>query len=251
MYFCIPKNDKLMGYWDTVEDRLFKIRHCMNIEGKEMKLPLFEPPIDPALLVKAVAGGVDIGSALADMGAPLSPYRFQVMAQKATELCGEVKALGQALLSALEKRDAEQLAQIRSGHEIKVLAAVRQVKEKQIEEAKQNLEGLKKSREALQLRHDFYANVLFLNPAEATHLALAGFRFGFAKRPDGRGLYGQHAELDPQLQTGRPHVHRGDLRRRQCGPSHQGVQLLYGGHGGDLERDRRVGFHHGRAYPPV
>jgi hypothetical protein len=27
LYFCIPRNDKLLGYWDTVADRLFKIRH--------------------------------------------------------------------------------------------------------------------------------------------------------------------------------------------------------------------------------
>ena len=33
LYFCIPRNDKLLGYWDTVADRLFKIRHCMNIRG--------------------------------------------------------------------------------------------------------------------------------------------------------------------------------------------------------------------------
>src|SRR5260370_1972981 len=54
-YFCIPQNDKLLGYWDTVEDRLFKIRHCMNIEGVVRQLPLFEPPTDPALLVRATA----------------------------------------------------------------------------------------------------------------------------------------------------------------------------------------------------
>ena len=35
LYFCIPRNDKLLGYWDTVADRLFKIRHCLNIEGVE------------------------------------------------------------------------------------------------------------------------------------------------------------------------------------------------------------------------
>src|SRR5207245_10302551 len=29
--FCIPKDDQLLGYWDTVADRLFKIRHCMTI----------------------------------------------------------------------------------------------------------------------------------------------------------------------------------------------------------------------------
>ena len=55
LYFCVPHNDKLLGYWDTVEDRLFKIRHCMNIEGVMRQLPLFEPPIDPALLVRARA----------------------------------------------------------------------------------------------------------------------------------------------------------------------------------------------------
>ena len=56
LYFCIPRNDKLLGYWDTVADRLFKIRHCMNIEGVVRQLPLFEPPIDPALLVQGGSG---------------------------------------------------------------------------------------------------------------------------------------------------------------------------------------------------
>jgi hypothetical protein len=32
--FCLPHNEMLYGYWDTVADRLFKIRHCMNIEGQ-------------------------------------------------------------------------------------------------------------------------------------------------------------------------------------------------------------------------
>ena len=40
LFFCIPKNDKLLGYWDTVEDRLFKIRHCLNIEGVARPLAL-------------------------------------------------------------------------------------------------------------------------------------------------------------------------------------------------------------------
>ena len=61
LYFCVPENDKLLGYWDTVGDRLFKIRHCMNIEGQVRQLPLFEPPIDPALLVRARAAGLSIG----------------------------------------------------------------------------------------------------------------------------------------------------------------------------------------------
>jgi Tc toxin complex TcA C-terminal TcB-binding domain/Neuraminidase-like domain/Salmonella virulence plasmid 28.1kDa A protein len=174
LYFCIPKNDKLLGYWDTVADRLFKIRNCMNIEGIVRQLPLFEPPIDPALLVKAAAAGIDISSALNDINAALPHYRFNVMAQKATELCSELKALGAALLSALEKRDAETLALLRSTHEIRVLNAVRQVKEKQIEEAKETLEGLKKSREVVGVRKSYYETRDFMNPWEYTHLGLTG-----------------------------------------------------------------------------
>jgi hypothetical protein len=98
LYFCVPGNEKLSDYWNTVEDRLFKIRHCMNMEGMERQLPLFEPPIDPALLVRATAAGLDLSTVLNDMQAPLPLYRFNVMVQKALELCGEVRGLGNALL---------------------------------------------------------------------------------------------------------------------------------------------------------
>jgi len=52
LYFCVPNNDQLLRYWDTVEDRLFKIRRCMNIEGVERTLALFEPPIDPGIIAR-------------------------------------------------------------------------------------------------------------------------------------------------------------------------------------------------------
>ena len=100
LYFCIPQNDKILSYWDTVADRLYKIRNCMNIEGVVRQLSLFESEIDPGALVKAVAGGKDISSALADLNAPLPYYRFNTLLLKANEVCNDVKALGNALLSA-------------------------------------------------------------------------------------------------------------------------------------------------------
>ena len=90
LYFCVPANDKLLGYWDTVADRLFKIRHCMNIEGAVRQLPLFEPPIDPALLVRA-RGRARPGRRAQRPDAPLPHYRFSVMLQKANELAAEVR----------------------------------------------------------------------------------------------------------------------------------------------------------------
>jgi hypothetical protein len=202
LYFCVPKNDTLLGYWDTVADRLFKIRHCMNIEGIVRQLPLFEPPIGPGLLVRAAALGVDLTSALNDVNAALPHYRFNVMAQKASELCADLKALGGALLSALEKRDAEALALLRSTHEINVLNAVRQVREKQIDEAKQALEGMKKSRDLVNIRHTYYANIQFMNPAEMAHLALVGESLRFQAAQAGIDLVAAVLHLLPNLKLG-------------------------------------------------
>ena len=81
------------------------------------ELPLFEPPIDPELLIRAKAAGLDISDVLAGLYAPAPRYRFQILLQKANEFCGEVRNLGASLLSAIEKQDSERLALLRSSQE--------------------------------------------------------------------------------------------------------------------------------------
>ncbi|MCL4553151.1 MAG: neuraminidase-like domain-containing protein [Candidatus Marsarchaeota archaeon] len=160
LYFCVPGNEKLLSYWDKIENRLFNIRHCRNIEGVEQPVPPFQPAIDPGLLVRAVAAGLDISTVLSDMNAPLPYYRFNVLAQKASELCADLKALGSALLSTLEKKDAEELALLRSSQEIDMLNLVKEVKLEQIEEAKANLEALKQSELLTMVRFVQYQKLL-------------------------------------------------------------------------------------------
>jgi hypothetical protein len=172
LYFCIPQNDKLLSYWDTVADRLFKIRHCMNIEGVVRQLALFEPPIDPGALVKEVATGVDIRSALANLNAPLPLYRFMVTLQNANEVCGDVKTLGNALLMALQNNDTEALTLLRQNQEVKVLDAVTTVREQQVQEANDNLAALQKSKELAQMRHDFYVSREFMTGYERAAMEL-------------------------------------------------------------------------------
>lgn len=146
LYFCVPPNEALSELWDMVEDRLFNIRHCRNIEGVRRDLPLLDPPIDPELLIRARAAGLDLGDVLSDLYAPLPQHRFQVLLQKANELCAEVKNLGAALLSALEKKEAEHLSLLRSEQEIDMLKLVELVKIDQVREAGANIEALQKTR---------------------------------------------------------------------------------------------------------
>jgi hypothetical protein len=81
--------------------------------------------------------------------------------------------LGAALLSALEKRDAEALSLLRSGQELRLMEVVREVRVKQIDEAKANIEALQESREMAQTRKDYYEGQDFINVYEGLALLLS------------------------------------------------------------------------------
>ena len=158
--FCIPTNSRLQAYWDQVADRLFKIRHCMNIEGVERALALYQPPIDPALLVRAAAAGMDIDTVISAASAPRSHYRFSVVLQKAKEFAAEVRSLGGALLSALEKQDAEKLSQLRSNHEIGMHKRILEIKKERLNESKAVHKSLETSLFAAMDRQNYYQELI-------------------------------------------------------------------------------------------
>ncbi|MDN3511813.1 MAG: neuraminidase-like domain-containing protein [Candidatus Jettenia sp.] len=159
LYFCIPQNEKMLEYWDRIADRLFKIRNCQNIEGVERSLALFAPPIDPGMLVRAAAAGLDISAVLAGINAPTPFYRFTVFAQKASELATDVRGLGISLLQALEKKDAEAMSLLRNELEIKVLNAIKDTKLLQIKESKEQIETLKRAKATAEERNKYYSSI--------------------------------------------------------------------------------------------
>ncbi|MDR2009146.1 MAG: hypothetical protein LBQ22_01520 [Bacteroidales bacterium] len=171
--FCIPHNEQLWGYWDIVEDRLFKLRNCMNIEGIVRELPLFEPPIDPAMLVKAVAAGLSIGDALNEITAPQPYYRFRIILQKAIEFTSEVKQLGDKLLSALEKKDAETLGLLNSIQQINLLQSSLQVRKLQVDEASENIEAINQSILMTEARKEYYSSRESVNSLESKSFDLS------------------------------------------------------------------------------
>ena len=160
LYFCVPRNDKLMSYWDTVAERLFKIRNSLNLQGIFRQLPLFEPPFDPALLARAAAAGLDIGAIVAGVNQPLPLVRFQLLVQKASEICQEVKSLGNNLLSAIEKEDNEALAVLRAKHEKVILGLTESVKYGQWQETIKNREALETSLTNAAQRYIYYERML-------------------------------------------------------------------------------------------
>lgn len=160
LYFCVPRNDKLLSYWDTVADRLFKIRNSLNLQGIFRQLALFEPPIDPAMLARAAAAGLDVGAIINGLNQPLPLVRFQLLAQKAADICQEVKSLGNNLLSAMEKEDGEAMAILRARHERVVMEMVEHVRYGQLQEAIKSREGLIQSLALAVQRYTYYERQL-------------------------------------------------------------------------------------------
>jgi hypothetical protein len=167
LYFCVPHNDELLKYWDTLADRLAKLRSCRDIEGVRRTLSLYGRRIDPGLLVRATAMGLDIDVLLGYLSAPLPRFRFGALLQRARGACDRAQAFGQALLTTIEKREAEELAKLRTKHEVALLREAKRVRDEQVNEAEESLEALRKSRDSAEVRYRFYSTRKRLNTQEA------------------------------------------------------------------------------------
>jgi len=215
-YFCVPINDQLLGYWDRVADRLFKIRNSLNIDGVKRSLALYEPPIDPAVLVRARAAGVDL-SGITEGAVGGAHYRFLPMLQRAADFTGDVRSLGGQLLAALEKRDAEALSNLRATHERTMTERLKAVREHQYAEAQQSRESLDASRKLAVSRRDYYTGLSYMNAGEITAMALQAASTIVGAIGQGLSLVGSGAALFPDGIVG------------FVGPAPTGLMVTFGG----------------------
>lgn len=150
-YFSVPRNETLFAYWDTIADRLYKIRNSLNIQGVKRTLALFAPPIDPGMLVKARAMGISIDSILNSTNEKMSIYRFRVIVKLAIDMAKEASQMGRDLLTILEKKDAEQLQVFKAECDKAVVAenkAIQEMEIKSLEAEKARLEEKKKTKQS-------------------------------------------------------------------------------------------------------
>ena len=158
--FCIPENKELNDYWDRVEDRLYKIRHCMDITGARRQLALFAREIDPRLLVRAKAAGLSIEDVLNATSGDLPPYRFTYLIEKAKQHASVVQSFGSALLSALEKRDAEELNRLHNVHQQNILRITTRLREWEIDIASDAIATLNHQWQAITYRKAYYEGLI-------------------------------------------------------------------------------------------
>ncbi|MEO8763603.1 MAG: hypothetical protein ABI416_04915 [Ginsengibacter sp.] len=159
-YFSIPPDKNMLELYDLIDDRLFKLRNCEDIDGIIRKIDLFGTPINPAQLLSALAKGLTLGQILGGLYSPAPIYRFNFLLQKAVETCNEVKSLGGTIVSALEKSDAEQLSHLRAINETNILNRLTPVKERQVFESRMQKQILLKSRDTSKAKLVYYQSLI-------------------------------------------------------------------------------------------
>lgn len=192
-YFFVPDNSLFSDYWTRVEDRLYKIRHSLNILGISQPLPLFEPPIDPMALVQAVSSGAALSSALSSLNIPVPHYRFSFMLRKAQDLVQKLNGFGNDLLGALEKKDAEELSLLQNRQEAVILSLTRAIKEAQVKVAEETVKELEASLQGAKDRVEHYTGLIaegllpieeaqigLMISAATAHMVASGLKLGAA-----------------------------------------------------------------------
>jgi hypothetical protein len=154
--FCVPGNKELLDYFNRVDDRLYKIRNCMNIQGQRRQLALFAPEIDPRLLVRAKAAGLSLDDILNSMSGNLPPYRFAYILERAKAFTSVVQSFGASLLSAIEKKNGEELALLRMTQQQNILEMSSKSRKLEIDSASEAINALNDRIESLNYQIGYY-----------------------------------------------------------------------------------------------
>ncbi|KAI0448399.1 hypothetical protein F5B21DRAFT_522016 [Xylaria acuta] len=162
-YFCVPLNPKFKQMRSLVNERLFNIRNSLDIQGRPVTYTLIEPPIDPAALIALGSQGLNMSNAsaavLGDQASPLPRQRFEVLLRQATELCGELRGLGERLLSAVEKKEGERFVALRARHATAIQNRMVDIKKTNLNEAEQTIQSLQISRDSQVSQLAFYLSL--------------------------------------------------------------------------------------------
>ena len=133
--FCTPANPLADIFRMRAEVNLYKIRNCMNISGYKRELDPYAAPTD-AFSGAPGFNGAGYLTGPGDFNVEPTLYRYAYLVERAKELIRYAQQLENALLSALEKLDAENYQQFRARQEIETARAAVRLEDLRIKEAR-------------------------------------------------------------------------------------------------------------------
>jgi len=154
--FMAPVNSQLLGCWNTLDSRLYNLRHQLTIDGLPMTVPLYAPPVNPTVLMEQSVQGGSLIAASSGMTANIPPYRFTTMLQSARAAVSTLSQFGQTLLSYYERKDAAGLQELDAQLALDISAYTLTLGQNAIDALDQDKTALEASRSMAQQRYDHY-----------------------------------------------------------------------------------------------
>lgn len=154
--FMAPVNSQLLGYWNTLDSRLYNLRHQLTIDGLPMTVPLYAPPVNPTVLMEQSVQGGSLISTSSGMTVTVPPYRFTTMLQSARAAVSTLSQFGQTLLSYYERKDATGLQELDAQLALDISAYTLTLGQNAIDALDQDKIVLEASRSMAQQRYDHY-----------------------------------------------------------------------------------------------
>lgn len=158
--FLPPYNDVLLTYWDKIDVRLFNLRHNLSLTGQPLDLPLFATPAEPAELHRQQSGGDGVQGDASPANNIDTGWRYPLLADHARNAASQLTQFGGGLLSALERRDSEQLTQLLQTQQISVLNQQQDIAQKNLDSLSASLTSLNTSLASAQIRKHHYTHLI-------------------------------------------------------------------------------------------
>ena len=152
--FRPQQNEKLLGYWQMLEMRLFNLRNNLSIDGQPLSLPIFAAPADPAALLSAAAAAS--GGSKPLPSADIPAMRFPQALDSARSLTGQLMQFGSTLLGLIERRDAEAMSELLQNQAGELMLSSLRMQEQALTELDAEKKTLEQSRAGAQSRFASY-----------------------------------------------------------------------------------------------
>lgn len=157
--FCISPNPILQSLNFQAEVNLFKLQNCRNIAGDKREVPAYSGVTDTDRGLPQLGTSGQITTPNSDVS-PSTPYRYEVLVDRAKQLAQLAAQIESNFLAALEKRDAEYYTLMKARQDVQLSRASLRLQDLRISEAEGNVRLTNFQKDRVQVQKDYYDDLL-------------------------------------------------------------------------------------------
>jgi hypothetical protein len=157
--FCIPPNPILSSLQLNAELNLYKIRTCRNIAGDERRLEPYAAPTDTESGIQTIGDNGEL-AVPGTINLQPTPFRYQVLIERARRLVGLAQQIEAAFLATLKKRDEEYYQQLKARQGISLARAGVRLQDLRVKEAEDGVMLAELQRERAEIQEDHFDDLM-------------------------------------------------------------------------------------------